>query len=104
MVRKAIIRCINENPVMGGHDLCLDKTCQWRLGLETRNEKHENGSKCWKVKCDALPKKLSVRTLFIFGRLAFVDKDCINYTELDTIPLCRKPNYNIRKGEPVLQC
>ena len=37
---------IDEDPVMGGHDLCFDKTCQWRLCLETQSERRENGSKC----------------------------------------------------------
>ena len=27
--------CIDKNPVIRGHDLCFDKTCQWQPCLET---------------------------------------------------------------------
>ena len=36
---------INKDPVMRGHDLCFDKTCQWKPHLETRSGRLKNSLK-----------------------------------------------------------
>ena len=93
---------IDENPVIRGHDLCFDKTCQWQTRLEMWSGRRKTVRNYDRTDVMSCYKKLSadwarVKLSSLCGCVRCV---CYRSGHVDT----SEDNPGVRKGEPALQC